>query len=71
MDLRQRYHEIKMMWRQLGELDALDEDDFISGMLVRFQRQLHRFMTTREVHAFLTGAIEAVRWLRYEEEKES
>ncbi len=68
-DTKQRIYEIKMMWRQLEEFEATHGDDFLSGMTVRFQKQSYRFTTTREIHAFLTGALEAVRWLRYEEEK--
>ena len=70
MDVKQRNHEIKMMFRQLGELDVLDEDDFMRGCLLWIQRQSYRFTTTREVHAFLTGTLEAVRWLQKEEEED-
>ena len=69
MNIKQRNFEIDMMWRQLGELDGLDQNDFRRGHSVRFQQSSHAFTTGREVHAFLSGALEAVRWLRYQEEK--
>lgn len=71
MDIAQRIHEIKMMWRQLDVFNVLDEHDSISGLTVHFRRQPFRFNTRREVHAFLTGLLEAIRWMRYEEEKDN
>ena len=66
---RQRYHEIEMMWRQLDEFGAVREHDYKNGFTVRLSQQTHVFGTGREVHAFLSGALDMVRLLSYLNEK--
>ena len=68
---KQRYHEIDMMWRQLDEFGAVREKDYKRGFTVRLSEQTHVFGTGREVHAFLSGALDMVRHLAYLNEKAS
>ena len=65
MNHKQRLHEIDIMWKQLYEHDAMEEHDYRNGMTIRLFGTTHAFNTTREVHAFLTGAYDLLNLLVY------
>ncbi len=68
MNQQRRRFEIEMMWRQLNELRARDGHDYLRNMNVRLFHTTHIFSTYREVHAFLSGALDAIRYTQQEQE---
>ncbi len=70
MNQQKRRFEIDMMWRQLGEEGALNENDYHRGMSVRLFLNTHVFTSLREVHALLSGALDAVRYQALKQEQE-
>ena len=65
MNQKQRNHEIDLMWRQLESHELVKEHDYKRGCTVRLMDTTHAFNTTREVHAYLTGAYELIGLLVY------
>lgn len=71
MNQHQRSFEIEMMWRQLDKEEARHEHDYLRNMAVRLFCTTYVFSTYREVHAFLSGALDAVRYTQQEQQDDN
>jgi len=69
---QQRKHEIDMMWRQLGEYGVQQAGDYldVNRLVVRLCQSTTGFRDRKQIHAFLSGALEVTRFLDYQKERE-